>query len=334
MIKVGVLGCGKIAERHLLAYKKMPTVEVITSDIEFKRAKEMGSKLDVPVAEHPEALLISENVQAIDVCIPTHYHKDAILKALKNGKHVFCEKPLCANLEEALEIQKESSISGKTVMVGYLYRFHPAFQFVKKVLDEGVIGQPYFAIFRLGGRGSHAVWKHKKEEGGGAVSEMLVHKLDLISWYFGNIFKVTPLIYETILDTREIDGKRFEVNAEDLVLLKLEADGVKIICESDLITPSYMDYIEIHGDNGSIFSSILDFMPTMVFCKQPRGEFRHGNNIYNFPSENLFEKELGHFVDSIKNGSRNINSIEDSVKTFKLIDQIRRVHKEDLFYED
>jgi len=333
MTKIGVLGCGKIAERHLLAYKKIPGVQVTTADIDYNRALEMGSKLDIPVIKRPEELLMFEDIEAIDVCIPTPHHKDAILKALENGKHVFCEKPLCANLEEALEIERASSLSGKTVMVGYLYRFHPAFQFVKRVIDEGIIGQPYFAIFRLGGRGSHALWKHRKEEGGGAISEMLVHKLDLISWYFGQIFKVTPLIYETVLSTREIDGKLFKVDAEDLVLLKLEADGVNIICESDLITPSYMDYIEIHGDNGSVFSSILDFMPTMVFCKQSRGEFKQGNNIYKFPTENLFEKELSHFVDSIKNGSRNINSIEDSVKTFRLIDQIRKVQNGGFVHE-
>lgn len=328
MITIGVLGCGKIAEKHLLAYKKMPMVDVVISDIDPERTERTSRELKVQSVKSPEELFTLKDVHAVDICIPTQYHRDAIFKALAGGKDIFCEKPLCLNLKEALEIERKANEVKRIVMVGYLYRFHQAFQFTKDVLEEGIIGKPYFAIFRLGGRGSHTPWKHRKGEGGGAILEMLVHKLDLILWYFGDILEVELLARDTLLKQRDIGGKRYNVDAEDLVLLKLRADGVEIICESDLLTPSYMDYIEIHGDNGSIFTSILHFLPTIVFCKTARGVFNQGNSLYSFSMENLFEKELRHFVDAIRNGRNNVNSIEDSIKIFRIIEEMQTVFKE------
>jgi len=324
MIKIGVLGCGKIAERHLRAYKKMPMVDVVIADIDRAQADRLGEELKVPVAEDLEMLFTAESLDALDLCIPTRFHKDAVLKSLGNGKHVFCEKPLCLSVEEALEIERAASAAGRIVMVGHLYRFHPAFQFVKEVLEEGIIGRPYFALFRLGGRGSHTLWKHRKDEGGGAILEMLVHMLDLILWYFGDVETVTCLWQDVVLKHREINGLVHEVDAEDLVLLKLKTGGVEVLCESDLLTPSYMNTLEIHGENGSIFTSILHFLPTVVYCKKPKGVLNQGNNFYTFPQENLFEKELRHFVEAIKNGGGHLNSVADSIKIFRVLEQVRR----------
>jgi predicted dehydrogenase len=326
MIKVGILGCGRIAERHLLAYKKMPGLEVVISDVSLVAARKLGNQTKTAVLDSPAAMLEIRDLDAIDVCVPTQWHKDSVLKALNLGKHVFCEKPLCPILDDALEVESAASRANRIVMVGHLYRFHPAFEFVKEVLEAGIIGQPYFAIFRLGGRGAHVLWKHQREQGGGATMEMLVHTLDLISWYFGPIRDVSLSVREQLLSHRMIAGKSEQVDAEDLVLLKLSADGVEIISEADLLTPSYMNTVEIHGDNGSVFTSILHYLPTLVFCKEERGVFAQGNNIYNFQQENLFEKELRHFVTAIKNGGGHTNSVKDSIEVLKVLEKIR--HRE------
>ncbi|KXA91413.1 hypothetical protein AKJ57_01225 [candidate division MSBL1 archaeon SCGC-AAA259A05] len=210
-------------------------------------------------------------------------------------------------------------------MSGYLYRFHPAFEKVKEVLEERIIGEPYYAVFRVGGRGSHRAWKHKKSEGGGAINEMLVHMLNLVTWYFDGVEAAQNLSTETVLETREIDGEEVEADAEDLTVLRLETvEGAKVLCESDLITPSYMNYVEIHGTNGSIWTSILDYFPTVVYCKEPRGVYNQGNNFFEYGRVDLFEKELRHFVESIENGEKpSLNSIEDSVETLKVIESVR-----------
>ena len=320
MIKIGILGCGKIAEKHLNAYQKIDDIEVYVSDI-VEKGKIVAENYGAKWNDNPDKLIREGDVDAVDVCVPTPSHSDFIIKALENGKHVFCEKPLASTIEEAEQIQTKAIKTKRLVMVGYLYRFHPAFEFAKDVIKQRVIGNPYFALFRLGGRGSHKAWKHLRKTGGGAANEMLVHMLDLVVWYFGDIVKVDNLYSDIVLKERVIENTVVRPTAEDIILLKIETtSGATVLCQSDLITPSYMNFIEIHGINGSMYTSILEHFPTNVYCKEPIGTYDRGNNFYKFPQVDLFERELNYFIDCVKNNRVNdINSLKDSISIMKAI---------------
>jgi predicted dehydrogenase len=320
MTRVGVIGCGKIAEKHLNAYRRLG-VDVTVTDVVEKGAV---------IAEHyrarwnpdPLDLVHGDAVDAIDVCTPTPTHYELITASLRSGKHVFCEKPLARDLAEAREIEQVAAETDRLLMVGYLYRFHPAFEFAKELIEEGILGEPYLATFRLGGRGSHKAWKHRRETGGGAASEMLVHMVDLALWYFGAVTQVANLLTDTMLPEREIDGEVVHADAEDLMIVRLEtAGGVRVICQSDLVTPGYMNHFEVQGSNGSLFSSILDYMPTLVYCKEPRGVYDRGQNFFDFPKTDLFVAELGHFLERIA-GTRtgDMNSVHDSIGLMEVVD--------------
>lgn len=310
-MRVGVLGCGKIAERHLAAYRKLGADVTVTDIVERGRmvAEQYGAAWD-PVP----ARVIDGDFDAIDVCTPTPTHASYIELALRAGKHVFCEKPLARNLEEGLAIEAVAAETGRIVMVGYLYRFHPAFEFVRELLEDGVIGEPYFAQLRLGGRGSHRAWKHKADTGGGAGNEVLVHMVDLALSYFGPAVSVDALWADTLLRERDIEGDDVAADAEDIAILRLHTEsGVDVICQSDLVTPGYMNHVEIQGTNGSVFTSILDFMPTVVYCKEPRGAYDRGHTFRQFDAVDLFERELSHFFSAIRGEAGEINSIADSL---------------------
>jgi predicted dehydrogenase len=334
-LNIGVIGCGKIGERHLGGYNKINDVSVTVSDIVPERAKELAVMNGVCWEESPADLLSDPEIDAIDVCIPVTEHKRVISEAIENNKHVFCEKPLAQNQSDARELQRQAENAGKILMVGYLYRFHPAFKTIHDVLQNGVIGDPYYAIFRVGGQGSHRAWKHKRENGGGADNEMPVHMLDLMVWYFGDPNSVENLHAETVRKEREIDGETINATAKDLRILKTEMeDGVTVLCESDLITPSYMNYVEIQGTNGTAITSILDYFPTMVYCEEARGSYNEGQNFVETSRVPLFKRELGHFVDCIRNGgTEQINPIKDAVKVHEIIDAAKTVAKPVLHQE-
>ncbi len=327
-VRIGIIGCGKIGERHLNAYKKIEGVEIIVSDIDHSLSKRVADRYGLDWAT-PEQIFRNIDIDAVDICVPTIHHKKFIDAAIEHGKHFFCEKPLVAYLEEGKEIKNKVEKAGIVAMVGYLYRFHPSFELVKNVLEDKVIGDPYFAIFRLGGRGSHKTWKHKKSQGGGAINEMFVHMLDLIIWYFKDVKSVNFAKMDVVLNKREVEGKNIIVDAEDNVLVELETDKCKkVMCESDLLTPSYMNYVEIQGTNGSIWASILDYFPTIVYCKEATGIYNQGNNFFNFPRVDLFEKELRYFVETVKKGETpNLNSINESIKILEVIEEVRRLSK-------
>src|SRR5205807_1803081 len=111
----------------------------------------------------------------------------------------------------------------------------------------------------------------------------MVHMLDLAAWYFGKITDLHVLWHTTLLPERNVAGQTIRVTAEDFSVVRLCAGDVQILLQSDLATPSYMQHIDIQGENGSIFSSILHYLPTVVYCKEQRGIYDQGNNLYTFP---------------------------------------------------
>jgi predicted dehydrogenase len=320
---VAVIGCGKIAEKHLHAYSKLGRAEVTVADI-VPKGRRIAESYGAAWHDDPETLIESPLVDVVDVCTPTPSHAPLILQALEAGKHVFCEKPLARDLAEMEAIQVRARRNGSAVMVGYPYRFHPALQVGREVVTGGILGEPYLALVRLGGRGSHKAWKHRVETGGGAGNEMLVHALDLLLWYFGDFGTVESLFSATLLPEREIEGELVRADAEDVVLLKIEMEsGVVALCESDLLTPGYMNTIEVQGTNGSLMTSILDHLPTTVFCRQARGAYQLGNNVLRFPRVDLFERELGHFLAALDRGEEpRMHSIEQSVQLQRVIDSV------------
>jgi predicted dehydrogenase len=318
-MRIGLVGCGKIGARHLDAYKSIGEVELLIADEDESRAKVAAEQWDVRMV--PVDDLFDEDLVAVDVCVPSRLHKEWIIRALEAGLHVFCEKPLCLSHEEGAKIREAAAAAQRNVIVGYLYRHHPSFRFAKEAIDHRIIGEPHFALARLGGRGSHQPWKHDADLGGGAIFEMMVHMLDLLSWLLGPLTDGRVVYEDLLLRTRAIGESTIAATAMDCAVLSLRAGGVPSLCQSDLATPSFMNYVEVQGTNGSLMASILDFLPTIVYCNEPRVLFDRGHNARHFAQTNLFAKELQAFVDVIRNDEPNEWSLLESLELARFIDR-------------
>jgi predicted dehydrogenase len=318
-MKVGLVGCGRIGGRHADAYLKLGHVEIMVADEDEAAAKELAGTLDVTAVSTEE--LLDSDIDALDVCVPSHVHLPWIMRGLERELHVFCEKPLCLNHADALRIRDAAVRANRNVMVGYLYRHHPAFKFMKDIIERGVIGRPHFAMVRLGGRGSHRAWKHGTE-GGGVIFEMMVHMLDLVHWLLGPLDEGRLMYHELLVPVRQIDGKSCQVHAPDSAVVSLAAGGVPAICQSDLVTPSFMNYVEVHGDNGSVAGSILDSMPTGVYCHEPRGIYDRGHNPMPARPTNLFVEELKGFVQLVESGRLDLSALSASVDLARFVDSL------------
>lgn len=321
MVRVGVIGCGRIAERHVDAYRRLDASVTVADQIP-ELAEQFAERFGAAVASRPQDLLADPEIDAVDVCVPTPAHAALVEAGLDAGKHVFCEKPLCSSVAEAERIEQAQRRSHKQVMVGYLYRFHPAYEYAKEILTEGAIGQPHLAILRLGGRGNTRAWKHDAGSGGGATFEMLVHMLDIANWLLGPLSDAERLTGRVLLPQRRIAGDVVKATAEDYIVARFTAGGVEVLCEADLVTPSYQNFCEVHGDNGSLLTSIQAHIPTVLYCSQARGIHDIGNTIRHFPTVNLFELELKHFLDTVASGDAATDTVEESKRLISLIEQL------------
>lgn len=330
--KIGIIGCGKQAPKHISGLKKIPGVEIVLADIDEELAFGLGQKERLEVKASPDDMYGDPSIVAVDICTPTSSHAPLINSAIAAGKDFFCEKPLCDNGRLANELLLSCKNRQCIGMVGYIYRFAPVFEKAVEILAGAEktgrcepLGEIVTAHFRIGGRGSHQLWKHRKETAGGAINEMLVHMLDLALWFFGPVSDLSVLACELLRPRRMIQGREEMVDAEDFILLKLKMkNGISVTCQADLLTPAFTQFLEIQGTTGTFMGSIQPDMPSFLFSETGTGGFDKGKTPLQFGPANLFEKQMAEFVTAVQQQTQPTRcSIDDSVRLLETLDLIK-----------
>lgn len=331
-IKYGLVGCGRQAPKHISGLRAAGDVDIFVADIEPAHAGALAQAHNVTAVENVATLMSDPEIGAISICTPPASHGNLILAAIEAGKHFLCEKPLTATLAEARKLEAAARANGVVGMVGYIYRFAPAFELAATALagaaQNGIgagLGKVSHATFRIGGPGSHGTWQHLLETEGGAINEMLVHMIDLALWYFGPAKSASLLASHVRHRTRTVGDEIFKADAEDWILARLETQtGVDVLIQADLTTPVFLQFAEIHGDNGTFFGSIQSEMPTFVHCNTERAGFAPGRSPYDFGSRNLFEAQMGLFLDCAVNGrALEKCTLADSVRLMETVEMLR-----------
>lgn len=331
-IKIGLIGCGKQAPKHISGLRKCAGVDIVLADIDESLARSLGQKEGLAVKPNPDEIFSDPSIDAVDICTPTPAHGPLISSAIAAGKDFFCEKPLCDNGRVAREILSAVKANNRIGMVGYIYRFAPVFEKAMQILEDvkqtgscAALGDIVTAHFRIGGRGSHQLWKHRRETAGGAINEMLVHMLDLALWFFGPVSELSVLGCDLLRPRRVIQGKEETVDAEDYILLKMKMkNGVTITCQADLLTPAFTQFLEIQGTTGSFMGSIQPDMPSFLFSENGHGEFDKGKTPLQFGPANLFERQMAEFVTAVQQQTQPSRcTIDDSVQLLETLDLIK-----------
>jgi len=332
-IKVGVVGCGKQAPKHISGLLRIPGIEIVLADKVPHLAAELGGKEGLDWVPEVKELFADPEIKAIDICAPTKSHVELIKRSLESGKDFFCEKPLCEELEAAKGIQEQLENDGRIGMMGYVYRFSPPFELGHSIFADVpntgeclVLGRVLTAFFRLGGRGGHQVWKHRKADGGGAINEMLVHMIDLAIWFFGPVKEAEILAIATMRPKRMIQGKEEEVDAEDYVLVRLKTEnGVEVVCQTDLITPVFTQLLEVQGENGTFMASIQPDMPSFIFCNEAVAGYPAGKTALNFGRRNLFEAQMAEFIRRVRTRQEPDRcTVKDSILLLEAMNLLRK----------
>ncbi|MBD1380733.1 Gfo/Idh/MocA family protein [Metabacillus arenae] len=206
-LKIGVIGCGSIAQhRHLPEYKANPSVEITAvCDINEERAKEVAKEFKAKAYTNFEKLISSGEVEAVSVCTPNYLHAPISIAALNAGLHVLCEKPMATSKEEADAMIEAAQNSGKTLMIGHNQRFVESHLKAKQMIEEGAIGKVYSFRTSFGHKGPEGwsvdgkdSWFFNKDKAFiGAMGDLGVHKTDLIRHILGEEITEVGAFVET-----------------------------------------------------------------------------------------------------------------------------------------
>ena len=152
------------------------------------------------------------DIDIIDVCTPTYLHKDIVVAAARNGKHIFCEKPVALNYAEAKEMYEAAEKAGVLHYLNHNYRRTPAIAFAKKLIEEGKLGR----IFHWCGAylqdwitdpNFPLTWHlQKKFAGAGPHYDLNSHSVDLARYLVGEVESVTAMM-KTFVEERPLPGE-------------------------------------------------------------------------------------------------------------------------------
>jgi predicted dehydrogenase len=145
-VGVGVLGAGAWAEfAHLPGYKRDPRCQLVAiADPVIERAEAFAEKFAIPhVYDSHAALIAREDIDLVDVCTPSATHFDLSWAALEAGKHVLCEKPVAYDFRDTLRAAALAKQKGVKTKLGFTFRYSPAMQYMKELIDQGFVGTPF-----------------------------------------------------------------------------------------------------------------------------------------------------------------------------------------------
>src|SRR5689334_18094860 len=225
-IRVGIIGCGQIAQAHLTQYAKMSREDVsvvAVADINEPCARATAEKFSVAqVYTDFRELLKRDDLDAVDVCLHNNLHRPVTELALYGGKHVYCEKPMAGSYADAAAMLATARQTGKKLSVQLVTLFSNETRAAKELIDAGELGELYFARstgWRRRGRPfvdgyGTPTFVQKRNSAGGALYDMGVYHISQILYLLGN--PAPARISGKTYQKTDMDEKRRQVSGYDV----------------------------------------------------------------------------------------------------------------------
>lgn len=328
-ILVGLVGGGAVAQvAHLPAYRRLRTARLIAiceREAPKRRALRERAEVDHAVATLDELLEIDE-VQAVDICLPSDLHRDAVIRSLEAGKHVLCEKPLGLTAQEVEDVIAAQQRSGKVVLVGMNNRYRDDSILLKEAVDQGSLGEVYYARARWHKRRDAMrldTWYYQTDRaGGGVVMDLGAPMLDLALWLcdYPDPERVGASFYHHLGVDVE-DTAVLSVRCAGGLTISVETSWNQIWHRKQAVLGERDHFFTLVGTEGS---GLLD--PLRVYQRM------HGNLVNVTPTSrrrggNLYmesyEREIAFFAEVVT-GREEAPALSEQLALARLLDATRR----------
>jgi predicted dehydrogenase len=297
-LNIGVVGLGLIGKKRAAAICATRRGKLIAAaDTNAASLGPFAEKFGCETCLEWRSLTSDPRLDAIIVAVPNAYLTPIALEAIRNRKHVLCEKPFGISLAESMRMHRAAQKTGVTVKVGFNHRFHAALLKAHEVYSAGSIGELIFirARYGHGGRkGMEKEWRFDfKVSGGGELLDQGVHLIDLAYWFAGPAKKAFG-VTETKFWKTTVDDNAFGILRNDKVTFEFHVSTTnwKNIFSFEVFGSH--GYLQIEGKGGSYGEERLT-------VGRRRAQF--GVPIvkeYTFPSGDLsWNREWVNFVDAV-----------------------------------
>ena len=322
-LKIGLFGLGHLGKIHLKCLEQTPFILVgfYDSDINVRN----NYKGEIKVYDSEEALL--EVVDAVDIVCPTIGHYDLAMKSIKAGKHVFVEKPICYELEQA-KLIKSALIPELVFQVGHVERFNPAFiplkgRQIKPMFIEG------HRIAKFNPRGTDV----------SVVLDLMIHDLDIIC-----------ALVDSEVDTISASGVSIVSNSPDIANARIEfQNGCVANLTASRISMKQMRKLRLFANNSYVSVDFLEKELSIIRIEEGKGidiesgfelETDSGKKYVNLEQpeihdNNAIREELNAFYNSIANKKKVEVGIDEAIKSLDIaLEIIKQISAKEKKYID
>lgn len=332
MIRIGMIGLGKMGLSHLAIVRAHPGVNLVaacdsTAYLTDVLSKHAGLKCYADF----DKMLAEEQLDAVLVATPSKLHASMVQKALEKGLHVFCEKPFVLDVKDGERLVALADSKSLVTQVGYHYRFVGAFQEAARIVNSGALGTIHHVRAEAYGpvvlRQKGGTWRSAKSEGGGALYDYACHAIDLVNFVAGTPNSVGGVVRHGV----------FSRDVEDEVYCSLYyangASGQLCVNWSDESFRKMSTKISVWGTNGRITA---DRQECQIYLREPSAalpELKTGwtvryttdltEEVWYYLRGEEYSAQIDYFVKSIEskrtNGQNSFRSALDADRVVSMI---------------
>ena len=330
-IRFAILGCGVIGDVHARAIAELPELceLVALCDVNPTRAEEYAKKYNVKAYSDYAEMLSDREIDAVSICTPSGMHADQAIAAIEAGKHVLCEKPMSLTTADALRIREAEARSDKKLSVIFQMRYTEDIQYLKRVIEEGMLGQLtfcdlYMKYWRDESYFKVSPWRGTfKMDGGGALMNQGIHGIDIMHYLCG-----APKLL-----TAKVKTLVHNIETEDTAVAAVEypSGALGVIEASTSSNPGFDRRVEINGTRG--YAVIIDAHLEKLFVD---GEFlvdkkvETGAGTKSDPTKMSHDKhtlQIKNFVRAIRGEEELISTSADGLAAVSFIEKIYETSK-------
>lgn len=251
-VRFGLIGYGRFGRLHAqaIAHTEGAELVAVAARSEESCAEARSAHPGAAVSADYRRLLERDDLDVIDVAVPTHLHFEIGGAVLESGRHLFLEKPMAATAEECRRLNELAEANDRLLAVGFKRRVAHLWKRVKELIDAGAVGRPQYAVFELWRRpyrqGSEG-WRYDPRRVGSWFLEEAVHCFDKARWYLGE--RGEPTSVYAGANSRDPDRPELQDNFSALLQFP---EGTHAVITQSLSAWGHHHGLKLTGTAGAI----------------------------------------------------------------------------------
>jgi predicted dehydrogenase/uncharacterized protein (DUF362 family) len=332
-VKVGVVGCGKIATAvHMPSIKRIQGYKLVAaSDLNKTRLEEAQEKFDINETYDDYHLMLTKaDIDTVFVCTPPEYHYQVVTNALKEGKHVLCEKPLASTSQQGLDIKKVYEARSKTtshnnfLMPAHNFIFTPCYQEALKRIENGDLGRisKIDACITTNLQFYGAKTNFRNQAKCGVLEDLFPHLIYLVQRIGGPFQKVTHI------EPRLKGGVVSVVNVKATLLRGIEAD---LTAKWTGLIPTLQ--LNLLGENGEIRMNLLRTPYNITVSKNGDSQtiimgprIRQYIDVFRFKHPSYANEHM-HFLECAESEAQPLVTVNDGVELVQTLNMVTECYQ-------